>query len=138
MKGAVPLLQWAVLTKNQGLSAICFRVAPSREATMTQQRYIVKLTIEERERLEGRLKRGKHTAAVLTKVRILLPAYAEHPQGGRTDAEICTVLSLQKNRPEEVRKGFVEKGLEQVLRAWGKITTLFCYEELAHDWGRMV
>jgi hypothetical protein len=82
---------------------------------MTQKRYIVKLTPEERARLEGMLTKGKHPAAALTKVRILLLADVAHPQGGRTDAEICAALLLQKNRPEEIRKLFVEEGLERVL-----------------------
>ncbi len=82
---------------------------------MTQKRYIVKLTAEERARLEGMLTKGKHPAAALTKVRILLQADAAQAQGGRTDSEICAALSLQKNRPEEVRKIFVEEGLERVL-----------------------
>jgi len=85
------------------------------EDTMTQKRYIVTLTAEERAGLEGMLTKGKHPAARLTKVRILLLADAAHPQGGRTDAEICKALSLQKNRPEEIRRLFVEEGLERVL-----------------------
>ncbi len=82
---------------------------------MSQKRYIVKLTEEERVYLEGMLKKGKHPAALLTKVRILLKADASHPAGGCTDAWICEALSLQKNRPEEIRKLFVEEGLERVL-----------------------
>jgi hypothetical protein len=85
------------------------------EAPMTQKRYIVKLTREERARLEGMLSKGKHPAAQLTKVRILLKADATHAQGGCTDSEICAALSLQKNRPEEIRRVFVEEGLERVL-----------------------
>jgi hypothetical protein len=82
---------------------------------MTQKRYIVKLTEEERARLEGMLTKGKHPAARLTKVRILLMADVSRPEGGCTDAAICAALSLQKNRPEEIRKVFVEEGLERVL-----------------------
>jgi hypothetical protein len=61
------------------------------------------------------LKKGKHPSAMLTKVRILLKADAGHSDGGWTDAEICEALSLQKNRAEEIRKIFVEEGLERVL-----------------------
>ena len=96
---------------------------------MTQKRYIVKLTEEERGRLEGMLTKGKHAAAKLTKVRILLLADVGHPQGGRTDAEICAALSLQKNRPEEVRRIFVGEGLERLLtrkkRATPPVAPLF-------------
>ena len=82
---------------------------------MTQKRYIVKLTTEERAHLEGMLKKGRHSASLLTKIRILLKADADHPDGGWTDAAICEALSLQKNRPEEVRKIFVNDGLGRVL-----------------------
>ena len=89
---------------------------------MTQKRYIVKPTEEERARLEGMLKKGKHPAATLTKIRILLKADADHPDGGWTDARICSALSLQKNRPEEIRKRFVEEGLDRLLTRKKRLT----------------
>ena len=102
---------------------------------MSQKRHIVKLTSEERERLEGMLKKGKHPAAFLTKIRILLKADADHPEGGWKDAAICEALSLQKNRPEEVRRIFVEEGLERVLvrkkRALPSIPPIFDGEKQA-------
>ncbi len=82
---------------------------------MTQKRYIVKLTTQERAQLAAMLTKGKHPAAMLTKIRILLKADADHPEGGWTDAAICEALSLQKNRPEEIRKRFVKEGLERLL-----------------------
>jgi hypothetical protein len=82
---------------------------------MTHKHYIVKLTEEERARLEGMLKKGKHPAALLTKIRILLKADAAHADGGWPDSAICEALSLQKNRPEVIRRIFVEEGLERVL-----------------------
>lgn len=82
---------------------------------MTQKRYIVKLTAEERGLLEGMLKKGKHPAALLTKIRILLKADADHADGGWTDARICEALSLHKNRVEEIRRIFVNEGLDRVL-----------------------
>lgn len=89
---------------------------------MTQKRYIVKLTEEERARLEGMRKKGKPPAAMLTKIRILLKADADHPDGGCTDAEICEALSLQKNRPEAIRKRFVEEGLDRLLTRKKRLT----------------
>jgi hypothetical protein len=82
---------------------------------MRQKRYIVALTDEERARLERMLTDGKHRAATLTKVTILLKADAAHRDGGCTDFAICEALSLQKNLPQAVRKLFVEQGLERVL-----------------------
>ena len=49
---------------------------------MSQKRYIITLPPEERDRLEGMLKRGRHSAQTLTKIRILLKADAAHPEGG--------------------------------------------------------
>lgn len=89
---------------------------------MTQKRYIVKLTTQERAQLEAMLKKGKHPAAMLTKIRILLKADADHPEGGWTDAAICEALSLQKNRPEEIRKRFVKEGLERLLSRKKRLT----------------
>jgi hypothetical protein len=82
---------------------------------MSQKRYVVALSAEEREQLEGLLHKGKHSAALLTKVRIILKADAAHPESGWKDKDICEALSLQKNRPEEVRKQFVEQGMERFL-----------------------
>jgi hypothetical protein len=102
---------------------------------MTQKRHIVKLTAEERARLESMLKKGRHPAALLTKIRILLKADADHPEGGWKDAAICEALSLQKNRPEEVRRIFVEEGLERVLtrkqRATPPVAPIFDGEKQA-------
>jgi hypothetical protein len=89
---------------------------------MMQKRYIVSLTVEERVRLERMVRKGKHPAATLTKVRILLKADVSHPDGWCTDAAICDALSLQKNRPEEIRKLFVEQGLEGVLTRKKRLT----------------
>jgi len=80
-----------------------------------KKRYIVKLTAEERSQLEGLVRKGKHSSASITKARILLLADAGAEDGCKTDAEISASLSLQKNRPERVRRLFVEEGLERVL-----------------------
>jgi len=82
---------------------------------MSQKRYIVKLSSEEREHLEGMLSKGKHSAALLTKVRILLKADVHHPFGGWKDSDICNALSLHKNRVEVVRRQFVEQGFDSFM-----------------------
>ena len=48
-------------------------------------------------------------------MRILLKADADHAEGGWTDAAIGEALSLQKNRPQQGRKIFVEEGWERML-----------------------
>jgi hypothetical protein len=62
------------------------------------------------------LSKGRHSAALLTKVRIILKADENHPDGGWKDSDICRALSLQKNRVEVVRQQFVERGFEAFLR----------------------
>ena len=59
---------------------------------------------------------------MLTKIRILLKADAAHPEGGWCDAAICEALSLQKNRPEEVRKRFALEGLDRLLERKKRLT----------------
>lgn len=80
-----------------------------------EKRYKVKLSAEERLRLESRVKKGKHGASFVTKARILLMADENQEGGGKTDAEITAALDLNKNRAERVRKQLVEEGLDRVL-----------------------
>ena len=82
---------------------------------MPKKEYIVKLGCEERERLEVMLSKGKHSARLLTNIRILLKADVNQCGGSWKDMEICNALSLNKNRPEKIRKRFVEEGLERIL-----------------------
>lgn len=82
---------------------------------MPKKQYVVKLSSDDRVRLEGMLSKGKHSSRLLTNLRILLQADVNQIGGGWKDADICNALSVNKNRPEKIRKQFAEEGLERVL-----------------------
>ena len=56
------------------------------------KKYIVKLSDEERERLDGLIHIGKHSARLLTKARILLKADASEAGEGWSDSQIAEAL----------------------------------------------
>ncbi len=56
---------------------------------ITEKRYVVKLSDEERERLNTLIRAGKHPARQLTKARILLKADASETGEGWRDCEIA-------------------------------------------------
>ena len=59
---------------------------------ITEKRYVVKLSDEERERLNTLIRAGKHPARQLTKARILLKADASETGEGWRDCEIAAAL----------------------------------------------
>jgi transposase len=75
------------------------------------KKYIIKLTTEEREELQGMLRRGKHAAKKLRKARLLLKA-----DDGCKDTEIYSELNLSVRQIENMRKYFVEEGFENFLQ----------------------
>ena len=79
------------------------------EAWMAKK-YIVELTVEEREHLRTLVRRGKLSARRMNRARILL--LADH---GRTDEQIWTALQIGKCTVERTRQRFVEEGLEAAL-----------------------
>jgi hypothetical protein len=82
---------------------------------MPRKRYLVTLTPEERQWLEGLLKSGKRSALTLTRARILLKA--DQATGGPAwdDARIAQALDCGPRTVERVRQRFVECGLERAL-----------------------
>jgi transposase len=78
--------------------------------------YRVKLTVEERERLQELLSKGTAAARTLTHTRILLKA-DEGVVGPRlTDDEIADALEVNRSTVERVRIRCVEEGFEAALR----------------------
>jgi transposase len=78
--------------------------------------YRVKLTAEERERLQELLSKGTAAARTLTHARILLKA-DEGVVGPRlTDDEIAEALEVNRSTVERVRIRCVEEGFEAALR----------------------
>ena len=82
---------------------------------MPQKKYLVTLTLEERDRLSRLTGAGKASARTLTRARILLKA--DQADGGPAwlDADIAEALDCGLRTVERVRQRFVERGLEQAL-----------------------
>jgi hypothetical protein len=93
------------------------------------KRYVVQLEPEERERLEGMLRKGKHRAQTLTKARILLTADVSEGGEGLSDGRIIEALGTNPATVHRTRKQFVEEGLDAVLsrkpRAAPAVTKIF-------------
>lgn len=75
------------------------------------KKYIVDLTVEEREELQGIISVGKHSARRILRARILLKA-----DQGWTDNRISEALDVSIPTLERIRKLFVEEGLERALK----------------------
>jgi Homeodomain-like domain len=70
---------------------------------------------EERERLEGMLRKGEHRAQALTKARILLMADVSEAGEGLSDGRIIEALGTDQSTVHRTRKQLVEEGLDAVL-----------------------
>ncbi len=82
---------------------------------MPQKKYLVTLTLEERDQLAALLSAGKRSALTLTRARILLKA--DQAPGGPAwpDERIAQALDCGLRTIERVRQRFVERGLEAAL-----------------------
>lgn len=83
---------------------------------MSQKKYLVTLTAGERSDLDDLLRKGKASALVLTRARILLKA--DQADGGPAleDAAIADDLEVGLRTIGRVRQRFVERGFEDCLR----------------------
>jgi transposase len=81
----------------------------------TNKRYVVRLEAEERARLERLVSIGKGAAAKLTRARVLLQADQSAAGCGWTDARIAEGLGVTPQTVENLRRRFVEEGLEAAL-----------------------
>src|SRR5438309_10393152 len=77
--------------------------------------YVVKLSGEERERLEALIRKGKSPARRLLKARILLKADVSEASEGWSDSQIIRALETSPSMVYRVRKQLVEEGFEAVL-----------------------
>ena len=77
------------------------------------KRYVVRLSADERERLEALIRKGKSPAQRLLKARILLKADVSEAGEGWSDSRI--IKALETSVSHRVRKQLVEEGLEAVL-----------------------
>jgi transposase len=78
---------------------------------MRQAKYVVDLNEEERAQLESLLRRGKSSARMQARARILLKA-----DEGMLNQDIMSALDVSETMVYRARQRFVEEGLEAALR----------------------
>jgi len=79
------------------------------------KKYVVRLSAEEREQLEGLIRKGKGPARRLLKARILLKADVSEAGAGWSDSKIIAALDSSASMLYRVRRQLVEEGFEAVL-----------------------
>jgi transposase len=79
------------------------------------KKYVVKLSAEERERLDSLIHTGKHPARTLMKARILLKADAGEAGEGWSDGQIAKALDTSLATIARTRQQLVEEGFDAVL-----------------------
>ena len=79
------------------------------------KKYVVKLSGEERERLEALIHAGKSSARMLTRARILLKADVSEAGEGWSDSAISAALDTSVNNVARTRQQLVEEGFEATL-----------------------
>jgi transposase len=77
--------------------------------------FIVRLTEAERSELEALVGKGKASALAITRARILLKADQGEDGEAATDAEIANALSVAPKTVFNIRRRWVEDGLEAAL-----------------------
>ncbi len=82
---------------------------------MTAKKFIVELDTDERARLNALISKGKASAKVILKSRILLKADRAEGGPGWLDAEIIEALDTNLTMVSRVRETFVTKGFDAVL-----------------------
>ncbi len=87
---------------------------PIKEETSVKK-YVVRLSAEERTRLEDLIRKGKNTAQCLLRARILLKADVSDAGEAWSDSRIVEALDTNLLTIYQVRKKLVEEGLEAVL-----------------------
>jgi transposase len=79
------------------------------------KKYVVRLDAEERDRLNDLIHKGKRSAQLLTKARILLKADVSDAGEGWSDSAIAAALDTSIATVERTRRQLVEEGFEAVL-----------------------
>lgn len=77
--------------------------------------FVVRLPDEERERLLALVKAGKSSALKLARARVLLKADQQERGPAWTDAEIADALEVSSKTVFNIRRKWVEQGLEATL-----------------------
>jgi len=79
------------------------------------KRYIVELSGEERDELVELVSKGKAAARKITHARVLLQADESKNAPGWTDIQISEALGIHTNTIHDIRRRFVEDGLQSAL-----------------------
>jgi hypothetical protein len=79
------------------------------------KKYVVRLTGEERDRLNELIRKGKRSAQLLRKARILLKADVSDAGEGWSDSAIAAALDTSIATVERTRRQLVEENFEAVL-----------------------
>jgi len=79
------------------------------------KKYVVRLDVEERDRLNELVRKGKRSAQLLTRARILLKADVSDAGEGWSDSAIAGALDTSIATVERTRRQLVEEGFEAVL-----------------------
>ncbi len=79
------------------------------------KKYIVKLSEDERRKLGELIQKGKRSAQLLTKARILLKADVSDAGDGWSDSRIAEALDTSVANIERTRRQLVEEGFDAVL-----------------------
>ncbi len=78
--------------------------------------FVVRLTETERSELDALVRKGKAAALAITRARILLKADQGKDGEAQTDAQVAEALSVAAKTVFNVRRRWVEEGLEAALR----------------------
>ena len=79
------------------------------------KKYVVRLSAEERARLDELIRRGNRAGHLLTRARILLKADVSEAGDGWSDSRIAEALDASVPTIERTRRQLVEEGFEAVL-----------------------
>src|SRR4030042_1106863 len=78
--------------------------------------FVVRLTETERSELDALVRKGKASALAIARARILLKADQGKDGEAQTDAQVAEALSVAAKTVFNVRRRWVEEGLEAALR----------------------
>lgn len=81
------------------------------------RKYVVKLSAEERDRLDALIHKGKHSAQLLMKARILLKADVSEGGQGWSDSRIARALDTISRRSAGPVSNWLKKASTPFLRA---------------------
>jgi transposase len=79
------------------------------------KKYVVRLSADERAQLNDFIHKGKRSAQLLTKARILLKADVSEAGEGWSDGQIAAALDVGIATIQRTRRQLVEEGFESVL-----------------------